>query len=301
MKKVILVLSILFMYACGEKSKEKETTVQAEVVHSDNEELKAIYKQDQAERKTETIDWKVVSKNDSLRRIRIRELLDAEQVKTSLDYHNAAMVFQHGRDSSDYGMAVKLMQKSIDLDSTADKWLLAAATDRYLLSKNEPQIYGTQYERQQGEPWKLSKIDTTKITDEERLEYGVQTLAQQRERVKKMNLKQLSELTVAGKTTQEIIQFIKNEDIKTSKYDLSESSINVLGYGIMNSGNMKDALAVFKLNTELYPEAFNTFDSYGECFLALGDTINAITNYQKSLDLNPKNTNATEILSKIKK
>ncbi|MCH2196472.1 hypothetical protein [Kordia sp.] len=97
------------------------------------------------------------------------------------------MIFQHGKESTDYGMAVKLMKKSIELDATADKWLLAAATDRYLLSKNESQVYGTQYERNQGEPWRLSDIDTTKITDEERIEFGVQTLAQQRERVKKMN------------------------------------------------------------------------------------------------------------------
>lgn len=297
MKKIIIVLSILIFNAC----KGEQKTEQKAIVHTDNEELKEIYKQDQAERKTANIDWKIVSVNDSLRRVRVYELLDAGKVNTSLDYHNAAMVFQHGRDSIDYGMAVQLMQKSVDLDTTADKWLLAAATDRYLLSKDEPQIYGTQYERQHGEPWRLSDIDTTKITDEERLEYGVQTLAQQRERVKKMNSKKLSELTATGKSVKEIITFIKNEDLKTSKYDLSESGINQFGYAIMNTNNAKEALAVFKLNTELYPNGYNTFDSYAECFLALGDTINAVKNYQKSLDLNPKNTNATKILSEIKK
>ncbi|WP_298420941.1 tetratricopeptide repeat protein [uncultured Kordia sp.] len=301
MKKVILILSIMLLHACKDQPKEQAETTQKAVMLADNEELKEIYKQDQASRKVDNIDWKVVSKNDSLHRVRVRELLAENKVNTSLDYHNAAMIFQHGRDSTDYGMAVRLMQKSVDLDSTADKWLLAAATDRYLLSKNEPQIYGTQYERQQGELWKLSKMDTTKITDDVRLEYGVQTLAEQRERVKKMNSKQLSELTASGKSIVEIITFIKNEDLKASKYDLSESGINVFGYSIMTSGNTKDALAIFKLNTELYPSGFNTFDSYGECFLALGDTINAIKNYQKSLDLNPENTNATNILSEIKK
>lgn len=297
MREIVTLLCILLLNAC----KGEPKTEQKAIVHTDNEELKEIYKQDQAARKTANIDWKIVSVNDSLRRVRVYELLDAGKVNTSLDYHNAAMVFQHGRDSIDYGMAVQLMQKSVDLDTTTDKWLLAAATDRYLLSKNEPQIYGTQYVRQQGEPWRLSDIDTTKITDAQRLEYGVQTLAQQRERVKKMNSKKLSELTASGKSVKEIITFIKNEDLKTSKYDLSESGINVFGYEIMNTGNTKEALAVFKLNTELYPTGYNTFDSYAECFLALGDTVNAIKNYQKSLDLNPKNTNATKILSEIKK
>lgn len=297
MKKIVVLLGIILLYACkGEQAQTQKPTVL-----TDNEELKEIYKEDQAERKTANIDWKIVSVNDSLRRIRVYELLDAGKVNTSLDYHNAAMVFQHGRDSIDYGMAVQLMQKSVDLDSTADKWLLAAATDRYLLSKNEPQIYGTQYERQHGESWRLSDIDTTRITDAQRLEYGVQTLAQQRERVKKMNSKKLSELTASGKSIKEIITFIKNEDLKTTKYDLSESGINQFGYAIMRKGNIEDALAIFKLNTELYSKGYNTFDSYAECFLALGDTINAIKNYQKSLDLNPKNTNATKILSEIKK
>ena len=68
----------------------------------------------------------------------------------------------------------------------------------------------------------------------------------------------------------------------------------------MGNGNAKETLAIFKLNTELYPEAYNTYDSYAECFLTLGDTINAIKYYQKSLELNPDNTNATKILSEIK-
>ena len=301
MKKTIILLLIIVLYACKEKTTQQSKEEQKVVILADSEELKEIYKQDQAERKTAEIDWKVVSKNDSLRRVRIHELLAAKKVNTSLDYHNAAMVFQHGRDSSDYGMAVKLMQKSVELDSTADKWLLAAATDRYLLSKNEPQIYGTQYERQQGEPWKLSEIDTTKITDEERIEYRVQTLAQQRERVKKMNSKKLQELLESGKSVQEIIAFIKKENPKTSAYDLSESGINVFGYALMNEGTSKEALSIFKLNTELYPKGYNTFDSYAECFLTLKDTANAIKNYQKSLDLNPKNTNATKVLSEIQK
>jgi hypothetical protein len=84
-------------------------------------------------------------------------------------------------------MALKLMEKSIELDPTADKWLLAAATDRYLLSKGMPQIYGTQYFRNEGEPWKMGEIDTTKITDQQRIEYGVETLAQQKATLRRMN------------------------------------------------------------------------------------------------------------------
>ena len=34
---------------------------------------------------------------------------------------------------------------AIELDSTKNKWLLAASIDRELMSRNKPQIYGTQY------------------------------------------------------------------------------------------------------------------------------------------------------------
>ncbi len=293
MKKLAFVIIGLIAFSCNQKSKKESEVI------LDNEELVEIYKADQADRQTQQIDWNIVSKRDSLREVRIYELLDSNKVRTSLDYHNAAMIFQHGGDSVAYGMAVKLMKKSIELDSTANKWLLAAAIDRYLLSKGEPQIYGTQYWRMKDQPWELREIDTTKITDAKRIEYGVETLAQQREKVKRMNKKKLSELLNDGKTVDELVQLIKQEDIKSSEYDFSESGINSFGYQIMNQGLKEEALKIFKLNTELYPEGYNTFDSYGECLLGLGDKENAIIAYKKSLELNPKNNNAEKVLMEI--
>ncbi len=267
----------------------------------DNQELIEIYKNDQADRQTDNIDWKIVSKRDSLREVRVYQLLDSNKVHTSKDYHNAAMIFQHGRDTTAYGMAVKLMRKSIELDSTANKWLLAAAIDRYLLSKGEPQIYGTQYQKiGKDEPWQLGKIDTTKISDAERIEYGVETLAQQRERVKRMNSKKLSELIKEGKNIDEIIEFIKSENLGESSFDLSESGINSFGYNLMRQGKTKDALKIFKLNTELYPNKYNTYDSYGECLLLLGEKEEGIKAYKKSLQLNPNNKNAETIIEQNK-
>ena len=297
MRKIILLAMIIGFISCDSKSGKTTNVAQEKVV--DNPELIEIYKNDQADRKTENIDWNIISKKDSLREVRIYELLDSNKVRTSLDYHNAAMIFQHGGDSVAYGMAVKLMKKSIELDSTANKWLLAAAIDRDLLSRNKPQIYGTQYWKMKDQPWELREIDTTKITDAERMEYGVETLAQQKEKVKRMNSKKLSELLSDGKSIAELIRFIKQEDISKSNYDLSESGINNFGYQLMRQGKKDEALAIFKLNTELYPNGFNTFDSYGECLLELGDNEKAIMAYKKSLELNPENKNAEKILSGV--
>lgn len=115
-----------------------------------------------------------------------------------------------------------------------------------------------------------------------------------------LNKQKLSELVSSGKSIDEIISFIQTENIKESKYDLSESGINSFGYSIKNEGKTEEALKIFKLNTELYPQGSNTYDSYGECLLLLGHKEKAIEAYKKSLELNPQNTNAENIIKNNK-
>jgi hypothetical protein len=184
MKRALLLILILTISSCKTEKKQES---EKQIVEIDNAELIEIYEKDQNDRKTDNINWYEVNKRDSLRRVRVSDILNSNKIKTANDYKNAAMVFQHGNDSTDYGKAVRLMKKAIELDSTINKWLFAATTDRYLLSKGEPQIYGTQYYKEGDKPWILSEIDTTKITDAERIEYGVETLAEQRLEVIKMN------------------------------------------------------------------------------------------------------------------
>ena len=111
--------------------------------------------------------------------------------------------------------------------------------------------------------------------------------------------KNLSELVSSGKNTDEIIEIIKIQDNDKPNYDISENQINRLGYLLMRQDKNEDALKIFKLNTELYPNGFNTYDSYGECLMKLGDTENAIKAYQKSLELNSDNTDAKIMLSQF--
>ena len=182
MKKLVTIILVVGLISCKQEKDKKEA--HGNII--DNLELIELYEQDQSGRQGDNIEWGVLLKQDSLRRVRVRQLLDSNKVLTSLDYHNAAMIFQHGYDTVASGMAVKLMRKSLELDPTADKWLLAAAIDRDLMRKDQPQIYGTQFIRKgKDEPWELYKIDTTKISDAERVEYGVRTLAEQKAKVKK--------------------------------------------------------------------------------------------------------------------
>lgn len=300
MRIIILIAIILIGSISCDSNNSKTASIDREKTE-DNPELQQLFDADQTDRMSHELDSKSINYNDSIRESRVYELLDSNKVRTANDYTNAALIFQHGEDSTAYGMAVRLMKKSIELDPTRDKWLLAAAIDRELLSRNRPQIYGTQYRRPAGRPFERMEMDTTIITDAERIEYGVETLAQQREKVILSNKKRIQEFLNEGKSVNELIQFIQEENINSSEYDLSERAITSFGYQLMSQEIMDDALAIFKLNTELYPDGYNTFDSYGECLLKMGDKENAAIAYKKSLELNPDNKNAEKVLSEIEK
>lgn len=82
-------------------------------------------------------------------------------------------------------------------------------------------------------------------------------------------------------------------------YDFGEPELNTLGYKLLGSRLVQEAIAVFMLNVEVFPEGFNTYDSLGEAYLAAGDRENAIKNYKKSVELNPQNTNAVAALKRL--
>ena len=81
----------------------------------------------------------------------------------------------------------------------------------------------------------------------------------------------------------------------------SENRLNGLGYRFLGSGNLSAAIDVFRVNVVLYPESFNVYDSLGEAYMVHGDNELAIENYEKSLELNPNNTNGIQMLEKLKK
>ncbi len=85
-----------------------------------------------------------------------------------------------------------------------------------------------------------------------------------------------------------------------NEYNFKESQLNTLGYQLLQTGMNKQAIAIFKLNVEQFPESFNVYDSLGEGYMIAGDNKNAIKNYEKSLKINPNNDNAKKMLEQIK-
>ena len=81
---------------------------------------------------------------------------------------------------------------------------------------------------------------------------------------------------------------------------LVEAEVNGAGYVLLRMEKAEQALAVFELNTRVFPEAFNTWDSLGEAHMILGHDDDAIRFYERSLELNPDNANATTMIARIR-
>ena len=83
------------------------------------------------------------------------------------------------------------------------------------------------------------------------------------------------------------------------EHDFARTELNTVGYQLMQMKKVADAIEVFKLNVEVYPEAFQTYERLGEAYAVNGNKELAIANYKKSLELNPKNINARAGLAKL--
>ena len=80
---------------------------------------------------------------------------------------------------------------------------------------------------------------------------------------------------------------------------VNESQMNRIGYDLLRMKKVNDAIEIFKLNVEDYPQSANTYDSLGEAYMTNGDRGLAVKNYQRSVELNPGNANGVEMLKKL--
>ena len=84
-----------------------------------------------------------------------------------------------------------------------------------------------------------------------------------------------------------------------STYNFDEGELNSLGYQLIGTKKFKEAISILQLNVEAYPQSSNVYDSLGEAYMDDGVKPLAIANYQKSLELNPKNRGAVVMLQTL--
>ena len=85
----------------------------------------------------------------------------------------------------------------------------------------------------------------------------------------------------------------------TAIYNFDEDELNTLGYQLIRTKKLAEAIRIFQLNVEAYPHSGNVYDSLAEAYMDDGKQALAIADYKKSLQLNPKNGNAVQMLRKL--
>ncbi|MCU7494034.1 MAG: beta-lactamase family protein [Ignavibacteria bacterium] len=85
----------------------------------------------------------------------------------------------------------------------------------------------------------------------------------------------------------------------TVNYNFSENDMNNLGYDFLSAKCYSQALETFKINTLLYPESDNAFNSYAEALNLAGKKEEAVLMYKKSLVINPGNEDSIKALKQL--
>jgi glyoxylase-like metal-dependent hydrolase (beta-lactamase superfamily II) len=89
-------------------------------------------------------------------------------------------------------------------------------------------------------------------------------------------------------------------DARPPKYYYLEFQLNAYGYRLLQENKVPQAVRLFKINADLYPDSWNVYDSLGEALLKSGDGSGAERMYAKSVELKPDNQNGINELKKIR-
>lgn len=95
----------------------------------------------------------------------------------------------------------------------------------------------------------------------------------------------------------------KNDPRRRYVSDRLEAEINREGYNKMQKKNMEIANSLFEINTKIFAESANAYDSYAECLMAIGKKEEALKNYQIAIDKDKDGAtaeNAKQMIEKIK-
>ncbi|MFK2899307.1 hypothetical protein ISP15_03100 [Dyella jejuensis] len=159
---------------------------------SDNQLLAKLEQQDQADRMPGggKINWDVVARKDAERKREVEKILADGGIRTTQDYFNASVIFQHGEDLKDIEQAYAFAVTAVNLDDKNQqaKQLEADAWDRIMLKRNRPQWYGTQFIRDKATgKFEMYQADSNVISDAERQAMGLPTMSENQAHLDEIN------------------------------------------------------------------------------------------------------------------
>jgi tetratricopeptide (TPR) repeat protein len=93
---------------------------------------------------------------------------------------------------------------------------------------------------------------------------------------------------------------VNSPDNEMLDFSLGENHLTAIGYALLGSNKVNEAIEIFSFMVEEFPQSANAYDSFGEAHMKAGNKELAIENYEKSLELDPNNRNATEMLKQLR-
>jgi cytochrome c-type biogenesis protein CcmH/NrfG len=76
--------------------------------------------------------------------------------------------------------------------------------------------------------------------------------------------------------------------------------LNYVANDLRQAKKMKDAIKILELNAQEYPDKATVFEALGEAYKRNGNKKGALENYEKAVQLDPKNEHAKWMVEKLK-
>jgi tetratricopeptide (TPR) repeat protein len=89
---------------------------------------------------------------------------------------------------------------------------------------------------------------------------------------------------------------MQDQSRTVNRYLFEEWILRDLGFSLLQTKKVEEALEIFKLAVEMYPDSWETYDNLGEVYRRLGKKGNAIECYKKVLEIDLGNLNASNML-----
>jgi hypothetical protein len=135
-------------------------------------ELLRLAEEDQADRAGpyETLDFTRINPRDLQRRTRVAAIFAEGCFAQASDYASAAIIYQHGTVADHYYQTFIWAGKAVKLGDVSQRWLMAAALDRYLVAIGQKQLFGTQLSKNDGGAWCVQPVEPS-FPEATRVEY----------------------------------------------------------------------------------------------------------------------------------
>ena len=115
------------------------------------------------------------------RRERVVTLYARGALRSAQDFYYASLVLLYGDELAHFDLARNFAKRAAEMEEGRAWSVIAAAWDRALLARNQPQRFGTQCIRENGR-WSLGRVDP-RVNDYQRALYGVPPLWYQQQNV----------------------------------------------------------------------------------------------------------------------